>query len=313
MSNFHLKDKRITLKAKGLLSQILSLPKDWDYTVKGLSHINLEKVDAIRTAIIELEKAGYITRSRERNALGQLSGTIYIIREESNIEVDIPANNGGKPKLENPVLENPTNAFIGAPVLESPKLDFPVQGSPALENPKQENPMQLNTYSINNEIIKNKNNRNTDLINHSFNPSERAENEFPKRNSSYRYYYQRIRDNIEYDVIANIRNKMIKSESDRERIDEIVDTMVDMLFPEKPTVRIGDCVFPHEVVKSRLFKLTCEHIVYIMDCIDNNTTKIKNMSAYLRKVIYNAPTTCSNHLVADINNMMYGDRGSEYG
>ena len=59
MSNHHLRNKELTLKAKGLLSQMLSLPEDWDYTLAGLSHINRESIDAIRTAVWELEKAGY--------------------------------------------------------------------------------------------------------------------------------------------------------------------------------------------------------------------------------------------------------------
>ena len=62
MSNHHLRNKELTLKAKGLLSQMLSLPEDWDYTLAGLSYINRESIDAIRTAVWELEKAGYITR-----------------------------------------------------------------------------------------------------------------------------------------------------------------------------------------------------------------------------------------------------------
>ena len=70
MSNHHLRNKELSLKAKGLLSQMLSLPEDWDYTLAGLSHINREKIDAIREAVKELEKAGYIVRSRERDEKG---------------------------------------------------------------------------------------------------------------------------------------------------------------------------------------------------------------------------------------------------
>ena len=66
MSNFHLRDKRLSLKAKGLLSQMLSLPENWDYTLTGLCYINKESKDAIRTAIHELEQAGYIRR-RQRS------------------------------------------------------------------------------------------------------------------------------------------------------------------------------------------------------------------------------------------------------
>ncbi len=79
MSNHHLRNKELSLKAKGLLSQMLSLPEDWDYTLAGLSYINRESIDAIRTAVWELEKAGYIMRGRERDEKGRLRGadTIY--------------------------------------------------------------------------------------------------------------------------------------------------------------------------------------------------------------------------------------------
>ena len=99
MSNHHLKNRALSLKAKGLLSLMLSLPDDWDYTLQGLAHISLEKVDAIRKAITELENEGYITRTRERDEQGRLRGTEYIIREQPISE---------KPTLEKPTLENPT-------------------------------------------------------------------------------------------------------------------------------------------------------------------------------------------------------------
>ena len=75
MSNFHLKDKRLSLKAKGLLSQMLSLPDDWDYTLSGLCFINRESKDAIRSAINELERAGYIRRRQTTDATGSSGPT----------------------------------------------------------------------------------------------------------------------------------------------------------------------------------------------------------------------------------------------
>lgn len=108
MCNHHLKNRALSLKAKGLLSLMLSLPDDWDYTLKGLAHISLESIDAIRKAIGELENEGYITRSRERDEQGKLRGTEYIIREKPISE---------KPMLENPILEKPT---LGKPTLENP-------------------------------------------------------------------------------------------------------------------------------------------------------------------------------------------------
>ena len=77
MSNHHLRNKELTLKAKGLLSQMLSLPEDWDYTLAGLSYINRESIDAIRTAVWELEKAGYITRRQGRDEKGKMTAIEY--------------------------------------------------------------------------------------------------------------------------------------------------------------------------------------------------------------------------------------------
>ena len=103
MSNHHLRNRALSLKAKGLLSQMLSLPEDWDYTLQGLARINRESIDAIRQAIRELEQAGYIQRSRERDEKGRLRGADYVIFE---LPQPVPAS--VSPTLENPTQENPT-------------------------------------------------------------------------------------------------------------------------------------------------------------------------------------------------------------
>ena len=127
MSNHHLRNKELTLKAKGLLSQMLSLPENWDYTLAGLSHINKESIDAIRTAVLELEKAGYIERVQGRDEKGKMTAITYTIYEQ-------PIS---------PVLENPTS---DKPILEKPKAD----------NPISENPTQLNKDIQNTDLSKKK-------------------------------------------------------------------------------------------------------------------------------------------------------------
>ena len=99
MSNHHLRNKELSLKAKGLLSQMLSLPEDWDYTLAGLSHINREKIDAIREAVKELEKAGYIVRSRERDEKGRLRGADYVIYEQPQPREPEAATSGEQPPI----------------------------------------------------------------------------------------------------------------------------------------------------------------------------------------------------------------------
>ena len=117
MSNHHLRNKDLSLKAKGLLSQMLSLPEGWDYTLKGLSLINRESIDAIRTAVWELERAGYITRQQNRDGKGKMADMLYTIYEQPQTEASVLE----QPILENPVLENPTS-----------------------DNPTPENPTQIN-------------------------------------------------------------------------------------------------------------------------------------------------------------------------
>ena len=138
MSNHHLRDKSLSLKAKGLLSLMLSLPEDWDYTTKGLACICKDGVDSICSTVKELENAGYVQRRRLRNELGHLTEVEYTIlekpiRPESS---ENPPKKGTEPKRENPVLEKP--------VLGNPVLDIPEQAFPEQEEPEQENPAQLN-------------------------------------------------------------------------------------------------------------------------------------------------------------------------
>ena len=206
MSNHHLRNKELSLKAKGLLSQMLSLPEDWDYTLKGLSLINREKIDAIREAIKELERAGYIVRSRERDEKGRLRGTDYIIYEQP-------------PNLDLPTLENPT-------------LENPTQEKPTLEKPTLENPTQLNKDIQRTDLPK-KEKSNTDLSSthsipiHSLNPLPYGEDEAAQpperkgteRNDAYRVYEEIIKDNIEYNILLQ------DMKFDHDRLNEIVDIM----------------------------------------------------------------------------------------
>ena len=133
MSNHHLKNRALSLKAKGLLSLILSLPDDWDYTLRGLAYISLESVDSVRKAVTELENEGYITRTRTRDEQGRLRGTEYIIREQ--------------PVSEEPISEKPVSE---KPILENPTLDNPAQAKPTLENPTQ---LNINIYNKNKSSV----------------------------------------------------------------------------------------------------------------------------------------------------------------
>ena len=271
MSNHHLRNKELSLKAKGLLSQMLSLPEDWDYTLAGLSYINREKIDAIREAVRELERAGYIQRSRERDEKGRLRGTDYIIYEQPP-NLDLPT-------LENPTLENPTQ-----------------------EKPTLENPMQLNKDIQKTDLPK-KEKSNTDLSsNHSIpilspNPSPCREAATPPERkgteataqSAVDIYREIIKDNIDYDILK----QDMKFDSDR--LDEIVDLMLETVCTARKRVRIAGDDYPAELVKSKFMKLDGEHIRFVLDCMRENTTKIRNIKQYLKAALFNAPSTIGNY------------------
>lgn len=138
MANYHLRDKGISLKAKGLLSVMLSLSAEWDYTLAGLAHISKEGVDAIGTAVKELEHAGYVVRTRRRNEAGQLLDTDYTIYEfPQNMKAE-EANAAG-------YMSAPIKPISEKPILENPVLDHPAQAIPSREKPIRETPLQLNT------------------------------------------------------------------------------------------------------------------------------------------------------------------------
>ena len=276
MSNHHLRNKELSLKAKGLLSQMLSLPEDWDYTLAGLSYINREKIDAIREAVRELERAGYIQRSRERDEKGRLRGTDYIIYEQP-------------PNLDLPTLENPT---LGNPTLENPTQ----------EKPTLENPMQLNKDIQKTDLPK-KEKSNTDLsstdsipilspdpspyVGAAATPPERKRTEATQ--SAFGIYEEIIKDNISYDVLVQDR------QLDRERLDELVDLMLETVCTRRKTIRVAGDDYPAELVKAKFMKLDSEHIRFVLDCMSENTTKIRNIKQYMKAALFNAPSTIGSY------------------
>lgn len=291
MSNHHLRNRDLTLKAKGLLSQMLSLPDNWDYTLAGLSRINRESIDAIRTAVWELEKAGYITRRQGRDEKGKMTAIEYTIYEQPQ-----------PPALDCPVLENPTT---DKPILENPTPD----------NPTTENPTQLNK-EIQKTNLPNKEKLNTDVSSthsipfHSPNPLPFAQDEAAtpperkrteaKSNSAVEIYREIIKDNIEYDHL--IQNCKI----DADRLNEIVDLMLETVCTARKTIRIAGDDYPAELVKSKFLKLNSSHIEFVLDCMRENTTKVRNIKQYLKAVLFNAPSTIDSYYTALVNHDFYG-------
>ena len=134
MSNYHLQDERLSMKAKGLLSVCLSLPDSWEYSINGLAAISKEGRDAVLSTIHELEKAGYIVRGRARDEHGRLQGAEYSIYE-------VPQN----------VTED---VMTDLPDADLPEPEITAPDTPTREKPEQDNTRQLSTKESKTNIIK---------------------------------------------------------------------------------------------------------------------------------------------------------------
>ena len=280
MSNHHLRDKSLSLKAKGLLSLMLSLPEEWDYTTKGLARICKDGVDSICAGVRELEEHGYVIRQRVRNPNGQLGAIEYTILEQPRPPEPKPQ----KPERENPVLDNPE------------------QASPVLEEPEQGNPAQLNTNRSSKEKSK-KDLSSTEGSNPVLSSpkaprgSDGMGRDRMRERESYR---ELILENIEYDYL--IQNHRL----DRDRLDELVELMVDTVCSNREMIRIAGDDYPAEVVKSRFLKLNSSHIEYVLDRMRENTTYVRNIKKYLLAALYNAPATIDSYYTSLVSHDMYG-------
>ena len=278
MSNHHLRDKSLSLKAKGLLSLMLSLPEEWDYTTKGLARICKDGVDSICAGVRELEEHGYVIRQRVRNPNGQLGAIEYTILEQPR------PPEPGKPERENPVLDNPE------------------QASPVLGEPEQENPAQLNTKESSKEKSK-KDLSSTEGSNPVLSIPQTPRGSDQKGRDRMREresYRELILENIEYDCL--IQNHHL----DRNRLDELVELMVDTVCSNREMIRIAGDDYPAEVVKSRFLKLDSSHIEYVLDRMRENTTYVRNIKKYLLAALYNAPATIDSYYTSLVSHDMYG-------
>lgn len=271
MSNHHLRNTELSLKAKGLLSLMLSLPENWDYTTKGLAAICKDGIDSISSCIRELEKHGYIIRERMRNEKGQLTTIEYTILEQPK---------SAPPEREKPIRENPV-------------LDIPAQAEPI-----QENTAQLNTNKSNIKEL------NTDISNTYPIKSYQKEPEPAKEKSDrigydeVETYRQIIKENIEYDILS------LRNERDIAMLDEIVDLMTETVCTQKASLVIAGDTYPAAIVKSKLLKLTSEHIEYVIDCMRENTSDIRNIKKYLLAALFNAPSTIDSYYTTKVHHDM---------
>ena len=273
MSNHHLRNTELSLKAKGLLSLMLSLPDNWDYTTKGLARICKDGVDSICAAVRELEEHGYVIRERVRGANGQLGSIEYTILE--------------KPAEQSPERENPVQV---KPILENPVLGKPEQEIPAQSNKDKSN-TDLSITEPSNPIRSNP-------------PAPEGRNGTDGVEAR-EIYREIVYGNIEYDSLRE------DNTVNRDQLDEIAELIVDTVCSARKTIRIAGDDYPAEVVKSRFLKLDSSHVQYVIDCMKNNTTYVRNIKKYLLAALYNAPATINSYYSSLVQYDLYG--GGERG
>lgn len=204
MGNHHLRNKKLSLKAKGLLSVMLSVPDTWKHSIMGYASICRDGVDGVRSTIKELEEHGYITRCRKRNEKGHLTTTEYTIYE--------------------------------------------MMGYDGLEELK----------------------------------------------------------NVVYHNIGYEQYKSHKGMDKLERVTEIANIIIEVLCYTQSTINIAGQDYPSNMVKDRFLKLNSFHIDYVLECLDKNTTHVRNIKRYLISALFNAPVTMDNYYTALVNHNLYG-------
>ena len=262
MANFHLRDKRLSLKSVGLLSKMLSFNDGWKFSTRGLAAICKEGPDAILAALRELEKNGYLVRHQERNANGRMGSMVFEIYEEPQ-EVS--------PDMEKPQPENPDTV------------------NPVTDKPHTENTAQINT----NQVITKKRNNSLNKY-QSINLDEMDAMDERER------YAELIRDNLELDILSRDQR------FDIDRVNELVEIILDVVCSTSPTIRINGEDMPQQVVKSRFLKLNSSHIEYVLQAMNDNPSEIRNIRAYLLTALYNSTLTLDNYYSALVNHDLYG-------
>ena len=244
------------------------------YTTRGLASICKEGVDAIGSALKELETAGYIVRRQLRGANGRITDTEYIIYEQPQPKkLDMLPSDVVSPDTENPDMVKPDTE------------------KPAELNIEKSNTEKSITYGSSTDSIPF---RETAAAR----PPERKGRDAMSV-TEIENYRELILENIEYDCLKQ-RYPLYLDD-----LNEIVELLVETVCARRKTTRISGADFPHEIVRSRFLKLDSSHIEFVMDCLQKNTTQVRNMKQYLLAVLFNAPTTMNNHFTSLVNHDMH--------
>ena len=276
ISNYHLRDKNLSLKAKGLLTLILALPEDWNFTIRGLSAICKEGAESIGTALKELEKGGYLVRKRVRGIDGRMSDTEYNFYEEPVRQMEEPSEGSDD----------------GQSGTEEPESEISEEEQPHTEKPDAEKTAQSNTH-----------------VSKTYPPNTHKSNPYPSHLQTYEadgydgmgncvdvQTWNRIRSEVEkqicFEAYEGTRNGSV--------INEIVELMTEIYCMPGGMMRISGVPYSVEVVKKRFRELTSSHIDTLLWSMKRSSREIRNIRGYLLTSLFQAPTTKENIFEADM-------------
>ena len=255
ISNNILRDKELSMKDRGVLCTIFSLPDGWEFSVNGLSTLVPDGTDSLSASIRHLESLGYLARTKKRGANGRFTTEIEVFAQKRTVP-DLPSrkNRDGKS-----VTVKPSRLSRDGPAVT-------------------ENPVQYNTDDFKNNI-KNENNTSIslsrDLIGRERDPL------------SVSNLKELVANNIQLNCLLEIANSHGSDEV--QMVNEIYDVICDMVcFPKENGVRIKNTSYPWSEVKERFLKLRYEHIADILNRIVDASLGIKNMSSYLVSTLFTA-------------------------
>jgi len=315
MSNYHLRDRELSCKACGLLSRMLSLPEEWDYTTQGLASICKEGVTAISAILRELEEHGYLVRVRKRNEKGQLAEMEYIIYETPRLN---PSRSRQPDAPEEPAdccpedlpEECPDNSLDE--VFESPETEADLCVPPAREIHAQEVPSQARRGQTNKEILNTQKTITDSLYVRSFSPSvhgqsvsargdeENAPMDEPVENSHEEGTDGRTEECVPERAREQIRRQidyaLLCDRVNRVQLDELVEIMLEVAMNRSPTIRLSrEEEYPAAYVRERFRKITSEHVEKVFEGIRENAGRVKNVKAYLLAALFNTVSTIDHH------------------
>lgn len=299
MSNHHLTDPNLSLKAKGLMSYMLSRPDNWDFTIEGLARQNMEGADAIARIIRELEGRGYVIRSRTRNKAGKFTDMEYRIlecpREMEDVQT-MTAQNVPVPAPDEPIPDRP---IPNSPLPENPIVDAPNAAAPLPENAGQ-----INTEPLNTEIPKTEKEK-TELSNPD--PSK-TDLSIPAVDTLSAGIDRQIKTinhpdirNLTAQVRLQIGYHEMKESLGQAEMDNVVSLIVEVLSAHCRHFTISGRQIPAELVKQRFQELNSLHIEYVFGCMKKAGSDIRNIKQYLLASLFNAPATMDSYYRAQVN------------